>query len=205
MAEKGQSQPETEGKGEVSEPAKEEKKVEAAAPEKKPDFDPETFKAEVEKRFKTEINGLNRRNSELEKKLEEMEKAKMSEKERVEYDLQKAKEEAEKARREAHEFQLARTRLEKLFASGLDADAADFVGGATPEEIEGRIKKLNDYIERRASARVEAEVKRRFEDTAKPGGSDRPGGKLSYADITKMSDAEIQKLPPETLDQFFKP
>lgn len=180
------------------------KKVETAATEKKPEFDPEAFKADIEKRFKTEINGLNRRNSELEKKLEEAEKAKMTEKERAEFDLKRAKEEADKARREAQEFQLERTRLERLYAAGLDADAAGFVGGGTPEEIDERVKKLNEYIERRASARVEAEVKKRFDGAGKPGGGDKAGTKLTYDDVLKMSDADLQKLPPETLDQFFK-
>jgi DNA repair exonuclease SbcCD ATPase subunit len=204
MAEESQSKPETGGKGEAAPAATEEKKADTAEPAKKPDFDPEAFKADITKQFKAEITGLNRRNSELEKKLEEAEKAKMTEKERAEFDLKQAREAADKARREAQEFQLERTRLEKLFAAGLDADAAPLVGGNTPEEIEERVKKLNEYIDKRASARVEAEVKKRFDGTGKPGGGDKPGATLTYEDVLKLSEAEIKKLPPEMLDQFFK-
>ena len=182
------------------------KKVEEpkTEPAKKSEFDPEAFKADIEKRFKSELDGLNRRNSLLEKKLEEAEKEKMTEKERADYDLKQAKEAVEKARREAQEFQLERTRLEKLFAVGLDADASGFVGGASAEEIEARVKMLNEYIDRRASVRVEAEVKKRFGEAGKPGGGDKPGGTLTWEQVNKMSDAELSKLPPEALDKFFK-
>lgn len=202
MAKDANVQPESEAAPE--EQKAEEKKVVAAAPEKKPDFDPEAFKAEIEKRFKTEIDGLNRRNSLLEKKLEEAEKEKMSEKERAEYDLKKVREEADKARREAQEFQLERIRLARLYEAGLDEKAAAFVGGGTEEEIQQRVKTLTEFIEARASARVEAEVKKRFDAVGRPGGGDKPGGSLTWDQVQKMSDADLAKLPPEALDQFFK-
>lgn len=202
MAKDANVQPESEAAPE--EQKAEEEKVVAAAPEKKPDFDPEAFKAEIEKRFKTEIDGLNRRNSLLEKKLEEAEKEKMSEKERAEYDLKKVREEADKARREAQEFQLERIRLARLYEAGLDEKAAAFVGGGTEEEIQQRVKTLTEFIEARASARVEAEVKKRFDAAGRPGGGDKPGGSLTWDQVQKMSDADLAKLPPEALDQFFK-
>lgn len=204
MAEENQGQPGTDGKGDAAPAADEGKKVDTAEPAKKPDFDPEAFKAEITKQFKAEITGLNRRNSELEKKLEEAEKAKMTEKERAEYEKKKLEEEKEQAKREVIEFRLQKERLVELYAGGLDDDAGRFITGNTQEEIKESVKKLNEYIDKRASARVEAEVKKRFDGTGKPGGGDKPGTKLTYEDVLKLSDAEIKKLPPESLDQFFK-
>ena len=203
---KDQAQTETAAQGKdgvkKDEPQKETK------PEKKPEFDPEAFKADIakdiEKRFKSEIDGLNRRNSVLEKERDDLQKETMTENESADYDLKAAKEEADKARREAQEFQLERIRLAKLYEAGLDESAAAFVGGGSEEEIAKRVKTLTEFIDRRASARVEAEVKKRFDAAGKPGGGEKPGGALTYEQVVKMTDAEIAKLPPESLDQFFK-
>lgn len=170
-----------------------------------PDLD--AFKAEMEKKmetFKKEIDGLNRRNSALEKERDDLKKQSMSEKERADYELKEAREATERAKREAQEFQLERVRMKALIDAGLDPKDASLVGGASEEEILDRVKQLKERVDALANARVEAEVRKRFDSAGKPGGGDKPGSTLTWEDINKMSEAEIRKLPPETLDQFFK-
>jgi hypothetical protein len=198
-----QATPETGGQVED----KKENSAEAKGAEKKTDDSLESFKAEMKK----EIAGLNRKVStvekekaeikaEYEKKIQEYETAKMNDQEKAAYEVKLAKEEAEKERRDAKEFRLERIRLKALIEAGLDMNDAPLIGGASEEEIIERVKQLKDRVESLAAARVEAEVKKRFDAAGKPGGGDKSNTNLTYADLLKMTDEQIKQLPPGTVD-----
>jgi len=122
--------------------------------------------AEVEARlsdkFKTEISGLNRRNSDLEKKLSESEKAKMTDDERIKAELEEAKAEVIAERQEKETLLQGKIIDSELSSVGLPLSFAKYIRGEDEPAIKGNVKELNDLIVDTANKLKEADINTRL-------------------------------------------
>lgn len=138
-----------------------EEKVNEAEPEQEPqsndvDVDSKIQAAiqEVQKQFKSEISGLNRRNSELEKELESERKAKMSETERYKFEKEAAEKRAADLEARQQEYQ-----TEQMITAGLAAKEINVTVKSLmkrPETAEDLVEWVNIF-----NKTVESEVERR--------------------------------------------
>lgn len=154
-------------------------------------------KAEIEAQFKSEISGLNRRNSELEKKLDEEAKAKMDEKERIEFEKKQAKEETEAAKKEADEYRVKLIRERLTHEAELSADFVALLRGESEGDIKTEIEGLKKLIAREAEKHLESEY-----GGKKPTAS--TGKAVTWAEIQKMTNEEVSNLPDEIVDKAMK-
>lgn len=156
---------------------------------KKADFDPEAFKAEIAKEFKKEIAGLNRRNSELEKELEETKKKEMSQEEVLEFERKKL---------EAAHAELAETRAGLLRSNiaaetGLVPEAISFLTATDEEGIRLQSEKLKALIDSASERMTRDEIEKRFKDSPKPTAG-TAGGEMSQQEFLQMTDEQLQAL-----------
>ena len=145
---------------------------------------------EVQKQFKSEIAGLNRKNSELEKELETERKTKMTDLERVQFE----KEAAEK-RAAALEAQQEEYKVDQMIMAGLSAKEIN-VGVKSLMSRPATADELLNWINNFTTS-VESEVERRVNERLKgkdPGTSEKkgPAKKLdSFADGQTATEAEF--------------
>jgi len=156
---------------------------------------------EMQERFKKETSGLNRRNSELERKLEEAEKEKMSEQERLEYEKKQWETEREKARQEAEEYRIGLLREKKVHEAGLGPEAVDLLTGKDEESIDKQIAYFKTLVDKRVKEQLEQEISQRFPNRQKPkAGGD--SGELTYEDMMNMSEDEVKALGTEKVNEI---
>ena len=136
---------------------------------------------ELEERYKKELAGLNKRNSELEKKVKLTEQEKMTEAERLEAERKELQAEKDAIKREKINLQI----IKELASVGLPADFANRISGETEDEIKADVKALNKFLDERAHERSEAEIAKRLKGEVPKGGETK----------TKLTEAEIEKLP----------
>lgn len=138
----------------------------------------------VAEKFKTEIAGLNRRNSELEKLLKEkdqtVETTKLTAEERLaklNADLEHERTEREKWQRETRIKDNRVKAMEKVSELGLPTDAVDLLNLADDESMAGGLERLKAMGEK---------LKAQFADEyARGNGSNAPKGGKSVAPKTK--------------------
>jgi hypothetical protein len=98
---------------------------------------------EAEEKFKKEIAGLNRRNSDLEKQLQEKELAHLDEVDRKKREAEIASAELEKIQRETNELRRSRFIEKSLIDAGLGLKFANRINGETEEEIQADIERFS--------------------------------------------------------------
>jgi len=136
---------------------------------------------ELEEKYKKELAGLNKRNSELEKKVKLTEQEKMTEAEKLEAERKELQAEKDSIKREKINLQI----IKELASVGLPADFANRISGETEDEIKADVKALNKFLDERAHERSEAEIAKRLKGDNPKGGDTK----------TKLTEAEIEKLP----------
>lgn len=145
---------------------------------------------EVKEKFKSEVAGLNRRNSELEKELKKKDLEKLSEKERIQAELDEARKEKERIEREAADIVRGRNVDKALYDAGLAQDFAKRIIGDTDEEIKADVKTLKKFLEAEINKGIEAEVNKRLAGKApQQGGPTTPGDLQSLFNAAKAKNS----------------
>jgi vacuolar-type H+-ATPase subunit I/STV1 len=147
---------------------------------------------EMETRFKKELAGLNKKNSELERALKDSELAKLTEAERLKAETEMLKAEKTKVEQETKQLTRARVIDKSLFDAGLPQDFAKRISGDNEESIAEDIKAFTDFINAEAEKRAEKII------------NERLGGKapIKGAAVSQksMSRKEFENLNP--LEKF---
>ena len=151
------------------------------------------IKEEVEKiqeQSKNEIAGLNRRNSELENKIKEAEKAKMTEEERLKTELEEARTEKERIEKETQELTRARIVDKTLFDAGLPQEFAKRVNGNDEESILADVTAFQEFINNEAEKRAESIINERLGGKAPKAGDlpDTSSLQAQYDNARKKQD-----------------
>jgi hypothetical protein len=152
--------------------------------------------SEVEERFKKEIAGLNRKNSELSEMLKE--------KEQEAQNVNKtATQQVEELRQELRRKELREMRINKAAEAGNPKIASLLdIDTGTEEGMQEFVDAVKEMAEEMSNKKVEAEITKRFPaDKEKPKGG-KSNEQLSYADLNKMTPEEVAKLPKEVLDKI---
>jgi len=123
--------------------------------------------AEMEKRLRSEISGLNKKNSELEKKARELELEKMSEEEAAAQKIKDAESRIQELSKQERDLSISL----KLVDAGLPKEWAKRVSGTTEEEIVADIKELKEFAEGLALKISDAKIKSALGGKAPEGGS----------------------------------
>lgn len=123
--------------------------------------------AEIEAKYAKETAGLNKRNSELEKKVKQTELEKLTETEK--FALERKELEAERAlvAKERKDLLVAK----ELANAGLPPEFANRISGATEEEIKVDVKWMKTFLESTAHKLSESEISKRLGGTAPQGGT----------------------------------
>ena len=124
------------------------------------------LKAELEERYKKEIAGLNKRNSELESKVKKTELEKMSEAERIEAERKELEAEKQTIKQQKIDLMVAK----ELANSGLPEEFAKRISGETEDEIKADVKWLKDFLTSKARELSEGEIAKRLAGDAPKGG-----------------------------------
>jgi hypothetical protein len=124
------------------------------------------LKAELEERYKKEIAGLNKRNSELEGKVKKTELEKMSEAERIEAERKELEAEKQAIKQQKIDLMVAK----ELANSGLPEEFAKRISGETEDEIKADVKWLKDFLTSKAHELSEGEIAKRLGGEAPKGG-----------------------------------
>ena len=150
--------------------------------------------ARLSEKFKTEIGGLNRRNSDLEKKLSESEKAKMTDDERIKAELEEAKAEVIAERQEKETLLQGKIIDSELSSVGLPLSFAKYIRGTDEESIKSNVKELNDYIVESANKLKETDINTRLSGKAPVSGapSDVTDLQTAYTEAKKSGNDALK-------------
>ena len=149
-------------------------------------------KAELEERFKSEISGLNRRNSELEKELENEKIAKMNEKEREKHEAEQLRQENERLKADAQAIQRKALITNGLASDGFDPSVMSLMREPKDEtELEGWKAHLKKLIEPEIAKRVNERL------TAAP----KPKGTSENPDVD-FKGKKGQEMSKEEFDAY---
>lgn len=121
-----------------------------------------TAQTDLEDKFKTEIAGLNKANTKLQKDLEAKELEKLDEKTKAQKELELANQEKEKVLKETEDLKRQRTIEKAIFDAGLPQEFAKRINGQEEKEIAKDVKAFTDFIEVEVNKRVEVEVNKRL-------------------------------------------
>ena len=124
------------------------------------------LKAEQEERYKKEIAGLNKRNSELEGKVKKTELEKMSEAERIEAERKELEAEQQTIKQQKIDLMVAK----ELANSGLPEEFAKRISGETEDEIKADVKWLKDFLTTKAHELSQGEIAKRLGGEPPKGG-----------------------------------
>ena len=124
------------------------------------------LKTELEERYKKEIAGLNKRNSELEGKVKKTELEKMSEAERIEAERKELEAEKQTIKQQKIDLMVAK----ELANSGLPEEFAKRISGETEDEIKADVKWLKDFLTTKAHELSEGEIAKRLGGEPPKGG-----------------------------------
>jgi len=153
---------------------------------------------EVQKQFKTEIAGLNRKNSELEKELETERKTKMTDLERVQFEKEAAEKKAATLEAQQEQF-----KVDQMIMAGLSAKEIN-VGVKSLMKRPGTADELVNWINT-FTASVETEVERRVNERLKGKTPDSSGQQAttktldSFKDGNSASEAEFIEYLKQTI------
>lgn len=136
--------------------------LQAQAPEEKTEINTDDKLKEMEERWKKEIAGLNRRNSELQKTLEEKELEKLNEEDKAKEQLRRAQEDKERIETEIKELNKSRLVDKYLHESNLPTNLAKRINGEDEETIQADVKDLVDFINAEVEKRAEATINERL-------------------------------------------
>jgi hypothetical protein len=159
----------------------------------------EQIKKEIEalkEQSKKEIAGLNKRNSELEKLLQQKDLEKLTEEERLKKEVELARQEKERIEKETKELNRQRLIDKSLFDAGLPQDFAKRITGDDVESIQNDVKAIEDFLNQQAEKKAEALINKRLAGVAPEQGAQTPAGTLSAE--------EIAALPPEQRREHYK-
>ena len=139
--------------------------------------------AEVENHFKSEIKGLNRRNSELEKEIKARDMALKTDEEK-----QKALEdEIKNAEKRLKDIEILRMKDEALSNSGLPPKFANRITGDNEESISNDAKAFSDYINEIAEKKAQDLLNKKL-DGRQPTANQKPTDKqMLRNDFEQMS------------------
>ncbi len=137
---------------------------------------------ELEEKYKKELAGLNKRNSELEKKVKLTEQEKMTETERLEAERKELQAEKDAIKREKINLQI----IKELASVGLPQEFAKRISGTTEEEIEQDVLDLKSFLDKRAHELSESEIAKRLQGDTPKGGATKK--KLTYEEIAQIPD-----------------
>jgi hypothetical protein len=181
------------------EPEKNQQEPEA---EKSPDFEKiqqeleqyKTLLSQEKEKSKKELAGLNR-------KISELEKASLTEKEKEEREKEEARQEAEQAKQEALQYRTQLAREKMIYESGLKPDDSLLINAPDEEGIQKQV----EYLKQRDEALLAEERKKWELERSKTRAPSSGGnsGNLTYEDLMKMSEEELQKLPPGFTEKIF--
>ena len=140
--------------------------------------------AEIEKRHKAELAGLNRKVSELEKAKQSIELSKMTEEERAAKEREIFDHDRKLFDKERAEYR----RLSAVANAGLSPDIAELITATEPEDIQAQVKRIQEKIIAAADAKAKAEIAEKF-GGQKPAGGSQPSGKtMTRAEFERIAD-----------------
>ena len=142
--------------------------------------------------YKKEIQGLNRKITEMEKALQSKELEKMNAEQRAAKELELATIERDRIINET----ISLKRQNAVVSIGLDKDAEVLISGKTDEEIAASVKLLSDIIEKAADKKAEA-ARNALLGGKEPAAGNNPAG-------LTMARAEFFALSPQQQTEFIK-
>lgn len=143
---------------------------------------------------KSEIAGLNRKNSEYEKAIQAKELEKLSEKERAEKELEIARAEKERERAETEKLRRDRIVDKVLFENDIPLEYAERIKGKTEDEITADVKAFNEFIDKLVEKRKEAAVNTALSGRAPTAGRTQTAQTISRADFDKLPNAQKREI-----------
>lgn len=152
----------------------------------------ELVKAEVERvsqQYKKELAGLNRRNSELEKVMEEQKKAAMDEQERILYELEQEKASLTNAKAEFARMQNREKALKYATENNVPLSLLDTMSFDTWDTVETNLNTLKAVVDSERTRIIE-EFKKSNGHAPAAGGA-KPAGALSHDSIAAMSPEQV--------------
>lgn len=150
--------------------------------------------SEREKKLRSEINGLNRKIDEMNKKFKEAELEKMSKEEQAEARRKEALEEAERYKREASQFRRQMEIEKAVHKYKLPERFADRIKGETAEEIEADAKGIADFFSQEIQRQASEAVNQKLSGKPPKGGEsvDTSSLQAQYDEAVKRNDVPAQ-------------
>jgi len=152
--------------------------------------------SEVQDGYKSEINGLNRRNSDLENKIklqaEEFEKSRLTEEEQAKYEIDKRQAELDAKDRELTVRANKEVALRYATENKLPLEMIEFLPLSNKDELAAGLDKLKAVVDGDRASVLEA-FKKNGGDRPQPGGGLPKGGLIGREQISKMSPEAINK------------
>lgn len=145
---------------------------------------------EVSEKFKTEISGLNRRNSELEKELKKKELEGLTESERVKAELEEARKEKQRLEEETKNLTRGRLVDSEILNAGLPIEFAKRIKGEDHESIKADILELKTFLDSEVNKRIEVEINKRLSGKAPAAGSSNSAVSDRQKLINEYNEAE---------------
>ena len=165
----------------------------------------------LEETHKAEVAGLNRKNSEREKEVEQLKLDKLEGKERAEKELELLKTEKERILAETGKIKIDRLIEKSLIDSELPVEFANRIKGDDEANIKEDVQKFKTFIDAQIEKGVEAQVNARLagkgpEAGAKLGdGTEREKLIAQYNEAEKAGDAKTMTMLKGKIHSLPKP
>ena len=159
----------------------------------------EKVKIELEQKFKSEIAGLNRRNSELENLIKQKELEGKTEEERNTL----LKEENKRIQEENAKLERERIIDRELSNAGLPLEFAKRITGMDEANIKEDIRVMKEYVDSLVQDKADGIIKERLAGKPPESGVTEPGKQMTRADfdrLDQMQRAEAVKQKVKILD-----
>ena len=140
--------------------------------------------AEIEKRHKAELAGLNRKVSELEKAKQSIELSKMTEEERAAKERELFEADRKKFDAERAEYR----RLSAVANEGLSPEFAKLISATDPDEITAQVKMIKESVAAEAERKAKAEIAEKFGGQKPTGGTPAAGKTMTRADFEAIQN-----------------
>lgn len=151
----------------------------------------EALKADLEKKYKAEIAGLNRKVSELAQAKAETENAGKSE-------LQKVQEQIAAITREREELRVAALRERLAHAGGLDPEDVELLTGMDEESILRQVDRLKAKADRAAAEAIKKYDRDNGRTVTGPTKTDA----LTYDKLNSMTSEQLRQIPQEVIEEI---
>ena len=149
---------------------------------------------ELEKRFKAEVSGRDKRISELTKANETLELEKLTEEEKAQKLLENAKQRYEEIERQTAEKERQYLIKDELYNAGLPQTFAKRITGQTQEEIQSDINELKSFLNQQKEELVKQAVNERLGGNPPQAGNNPQAGEISRSEFDNMSPAKKMEL-----------